>query len=93
MGIGDPFYNTLRRIYNKNTGSVRSLNVLSASFPIEKGVHKGDILRPLLYNLFINDLVNECKRHECTPPELIVGSLLDADDLVIISITSSGLQV
>ena len=94
VGIGGPFYSTIKSMYSKSTGSIRSLNVLSTPFPIEKGVHQGYILIPF-YKLFINDLVIEFKRPECTPPELIgqeVHHLVYADDLVILSTSSSGLQ-
>ena len=68
---------------------------LNSSFPINKGVRQGDMLSPLLFNLFINDVIPEFQGPECLPPELKnekVGCLLYADDLVIISTAPEGLQ-
>ena len=54
-----------------------------------------DVLSPLLFNLFVNDIVPLLQSTDSQPPVLQkqkVGSLLYADDLVVLSTTPDGLQ-
>ena len=68
-------------------------NELSGPFPVLKRVKQADILSPLLFNLFINDLITEFNLEESAPPIFTnQRSLLYADDLVIISASESGTQ-
>ena len=40
-------------------------SMLSNEFPIKRGVHQGCPLSPILYNLFINDILNDCEKRWC----------------------------
>ena len=95
MNIGGNFYKTIKNMYKKTSSVVKIQNNLSPSFPICKGVRQGDILSPLLFNLFINDIVGEFEKPECDAPKINgknIGCLLYADDLAIVSTTPLGLQ-
>jgi hypothetical protein len=62
--------------------------------PCNTGVKQGDVLSPNLFNLFLNDLPNHISGDTDSPTlgETTINSLLYADDLVILSLSSSGLQ-
>ena len=74
------------------------LSKLTASVPnffnYTKGVRQGCPLSPLLFNLFINGIVNCVNKYNPTPLKLDQNSscLLYADDLVIFSSSREGLQ-
>ena len=84
----------LYRWYNSSCAQVRWNGLYSQSFPITKGMKQGSILSPYLFNIFINDLLNELK-HINTGVRISnfhANSLAYADDINIFSTTTSGLQ-
>ena len=75
--------------------SCTTYDSVTESLNIHKGICQGDVLSPLLFNIFINDIIPHFNEHECHPPVLDehkLGCLLYADDLAIISTTKEGLQ-
>ena len=93
--IGGPFYDLLKKMYSMNKSLVKINRTFTTEFPIASGVRQGDILSPLLFNIFINDIIGEFQGSLSQAPKLInqeVGGLLYADDLVILSTTQEGLQ-
>ena len=83
-------------MYANGTSAVKIDGSLTDEFKIQAGVKQGDNLSPLLFNLFINDIIDQFNTTDCSPPSLIeskVGSLLYADDLVIMSTSIEGLQI
>ena len=94
-GIGGPFYNIIRDMYQKTTSCVKLGNKLSSTFPVMRGVRQGDILSPLLFNLYVNDMTQIFQQKDADAPfldRLSVACLLYADDLVLVSRTAEGLQ-
>jgi hypothetical protein len=83
-------------MYDTVTAKVKcNNNILTNTFAIHRGVKQGDILSPLLINIFINDAIHLFNETECDPPSLTlktVGCLFYADDLVILSTSEAGLQ-
>ena len=64
---------------------------------MNKGVRQGDAISPTLFNIFINDIgkIFELEQNCNDPLELTeskIGSLLFADDLIILSKSRTGLQ-
>ena len=81
-------------MYNKSICRVKSKGMLSEPFNLELGVKQGDSLSSMLFNIYINDLP---KHLETTiDPVFLLKERLDclmyADDLVLLSSTSQGLQ-
>ena len=56
--------NTLINWYGKLSASVRWAGVLSQQFGVRSGVREGSIILPLIFSLYVNDLVSLLKS-EC----------------------------
>ena len=75
-------------MYSEASSSIKLDGFISRKFIIENGVQQGDVLSPLLFNILINDIIEEFDKTEYSAPYLIdkqVRSLLYADNLVVLS--------
>ena len=70
-------------------------NYLLSPIVTTLGLKQGDNLSPILFDLFIDD-VDEIFNQECDPVilfnDLSINHLLYADDMVLLSFSSEGLQ-
>ncbi len=69
-------------------------NKVSAPFGVSNGVRQGGILSPILFNLYMDELserLNVCKTG-CMIGNTLVNHIMYADDLVVFSPSSAGLQ-
>ena len=93
--IGGLFLNLLRNLYEDNKIFVQTSMGLVEPFNTTVGVLQGDILSPILFNLFVGGTPNVIN-NECDPVSIgnSTGScLLWCDDLVVFSTSAKGMQV
>ena len=94
-GISQKFVSLLRNMYSRLQTCVKLPGGLSNPFPSRVGLKQGCNLSPCLFNIFINDLVDELDKNNTNAPKLgglDISCLLYADDLVIMSESEIGLQ-
>ena len=94
--IGSMLYNTIKSMYSSSSNDlqVKQDEFISAKFSSEIGVRQGDSLSPTLFNLYINQ-INKYLDTNLDQPSIgskCIGSLLYADDLILISKSKIGLQ-
>ena len=80
--------------YGKLFSSVRWNSVYSKEFKVAAGVRQGGILSPILFNLYVDDLIIELKHKGdgCYVLNCFVGCIMYADDLILLSPSVTGLQ-
>ena len=64
MGFTGKILNSLKSLYDDVQCAVRINNTLSDWFSVSTGLKQGCILSPLLFNAFVNDLIqklNQCE--------------------------------
>ena len=69
-------------------------STLSSKFQVTNGVRQGGVLSPLLFNVYVNELSELLNKSGIggNMGGTIINHMLYADDICIVSLSSSGLQ-
>ena len=87
------FLNIVRSMLQNSKSRVKWNGTLGEIFDNLNGVLQGGVLSPSLFRIFMEDLPNYLdKRKGVTIGGMLISYLLHADDLVLVSETSAGLQ-
>ena len=92
--IGGNFLKILQEIYRGNQVFIKLEDGLLQPINTTIGLKQGCVFSPILFNLFINK-ISQIFDETCSPVEINqvkLNSLLWADDLLLVSQTSTGLQ-
>ena len=96
VGISGIFYRNIVEMYKNTKYSIKLKNGLVDPIDSNLGLRQGCPLSPMLFNLFIEDMGNIFTDPSGTDPVNLQGKpvnhFLYADDLVLVSESSSGLQ-
>ena len=92
--IDIPLYKAICNLYQNMQSRVRSNGFISSWFPILQGTRQGGVISPQLYLVFINDLLNKlvCSQYGLTVYGLNCTCPTSADDMVLLSLSKTGLQ-
>ena len=95
--IGGKVYDIIKSMYSRSKCYIKLGAKRTGYFEYTRGVTQGCILSPLLFNLYLNELPNLIKDStSLTDPFILpkgtkLGTLLYADDLILLSKSKQGL--
>ena len=81
--------------YKNQRMRVRWQNPFSDSFPISYGIRQGGVLSPILFTIYIDELLDDLHKLGvgCFCDTLFAGALGYADDLVLLAPSPAALRV
>ncbi|OMJ24705.1 RNA-directed DNA polymerase from mobile element jockey, partial [Smittium culicis] len=92
-GIGSKLYRIIEALYRSPKMCVRVGDKLSKLVEYNCGVRQGCPASPLLFDIYINDLLHGLKGVEIPGTEATISGLLFADDAVVLAESPSELQI
>ena len=95
LNVNSVFINIIKDMYSKSLCAVTVMNSRTEFFSFKRGVRQGCSLSPILFNIYLNDLLTEVedKRHSVQlGDEQYITCLAYADDILILSKSAIGLQ-
>ena len=78
--------------YSISYNCVRWENVLSQPYRLLAGIRQGGVLSPVLFSVYVNDLLNKFAKLGCYFKGIPVSAVMYADDLILLSPSICELQ-
>lgn len=91
LGLSSKIIRILQNAYNNTESRIWDGSTFSDSFSVDVGVKQGCILSPILFSIYLNDLVDELPGG-VNVAGTTIKILLYADDIIILAETPSELQ-
>jgi Reverse transcriptase (RNA-dependent DNA polymerase) len=82
----------LQNWYSKCVCRIRWGNFLSSEFSLKAGVRQGGVLSPILFLIYVDNILNKLDHSGCKMHGLNLGSFMYADDLILIAPSLTELQ-
>jgi hypothetical protein len=94
IGIHGAFFNCIKSLYDDVKCAVKVNEHMTQWFDVEIGVKQGCLLSPVLFNIFLNDIVDELNQLKCGIPvlDINIDLLMYADDIVLLAENENSLQ-
>ena len=95
IGVHGNLYNSIKALYQDTKCTVNVNGKHTELFDVESGVKQGCLLSPVLFNVFINDLVDSvrlCNRG-IQVLDTNIDMLMYADDIVVLADNENDLQL
>ena len=94
FNIHGRLFNNLSNIYSSSSAQIRLNGKLTPSFDVISGVKQGDIISPVLFSMYLNDLATGIKELNCGIDinGFNFALLLYADDIVLTAPDEESLQ-
>ena len=88
------FIRVFHNWYSKLVSVVKWNGVFSYPFSVYCGVRQGGVLSPLLFNIYVDDLIHqlEASNYGCCVFGQFFGCIMYADDLFLLSASVTGIQ-
>ena len=93
-GVQGKMFRVIRNFYEGNTATVKIGEFRSKSFKIESGVMQGSKLGPILFSIYINDLLETLQKSNLGVKmwKTTVTALGFSDDIILLADTPTNLQ-
>ena len=94
IGINGRILDAIQSLYVNVQSTVKVNDLFSPWFPVSNGVKQGCKISPTLFSVYINDLAQEINGLNCgiNVGDIMVSTLLYADDIILIAPTAENLQ-